>query len=148
MKLRILTATLLLAGVCSAREHDYQQGVLISRDSSACLTPQPSASTTTAVLVGDDGLPKQARGFLCQEYILQSDHMTFRIRPRDEKHPVVLPVGEIAQFRVGKGELLLRVPEISDKEHAYVVVSITPRQDTTSAAILQKQAATQTASKN
>jgi len=147
MKLRILAAGLFFAGVCSAREHDYQQGVLIKRHSSACAAPQARNSTTTSVLVGDDGLPKQTRGFLCQEYVLQSDRMTFHIRPKYEKHPVALPVGEVAQFRVGNGTLLLRVPEISDKEHAYIVLSITPREDTSSAAILQKQAATETASR-
>jgi len=148
MKLRILAAGLLCASVCSAREREYQQGVLVRRDSSACAAPQTSGATTTSVLVGEDGLPRQARGFLCQEYLLQSDRMIFRIRPKDEKHPVVLPVGEIAQFRVGKNKLLVRVPEISDREHEYFVVSIRPREDTTSTAILQKQAVTQAASKN
>lgn len=147
MKLRIIAAALLVTGVCSAKEHDFQQGVLVGRDSSSCSRPE-DLKTSTSVLVGEDGLPKQARGLLCQEYILQSDRMTFRIRQKDEKHPIALPVGEIAQFRIGKGTLTMRVPEISDKQREYIVVSITPREDTTSEAILRKQAATQTASKN
>jgi hypothetical protein len=32
--------------------------------------------------------------------VLQTDKMVYRIRPRDEKHPALLPVGEQAQFRL------------------------------------------------
>jgi hypothetical protein len=42
---------------------------------------------------------------------------------------VLLPIGETAQFRVHKDKLILRVAEADDKERAYIVVSMTPRQD-------------------
>jgi hypothetical protein len=131
MKIRAIAVCLLFAETCSAREHDYQQGTVIAVDSSPCAQLTPSATAGS-----------------CQEYILQSDHMLFRIRPKDEKHPALLPVGESAQFRVGKGALLVRVPEISGKEHPYVVISFRAREDATSASILQQQSATVTASKN
>ena len=59
--------------------------------------------------------------------------MIYRIRPRDEKHPVLLPVGEKAQFRIHKDKMLLRVEDADDKEREYSVVSMTPRRDKTSA---------------
>ena len=55
--------------------------------------------------------------------------MIYRIRPRDEKHPILLPVGENAQFRIEKDKLLLRVEDLDDKEREYSVVSMTPRRD-------------------
>jgi hypothetical protein len=71
---------------------------------------------------------------LCQEYILQSDKIIYRIRPKDDKHPVLLPIGETAEFRLHKDKLLLRVPESSDdKEREYIVVSMTPRTDASAA---------------
>jgi hypothetical protein len=150
MRACTLAVCLLFAGVCAAKEHDYQEGVLVRMDVSSCGSQEPTSSTVTGVDVG--GRQKHPPVLLCQEYILQSDHMVFRIRQKDAKHPLMLPIGEVAQFRVAKQKLMVRVPEMSDKEHAYIVVSFSPRQDTTSAAILEKQAqrasSTQSASKN
>jgi len=36
MKLRTIAICLLFAGVCSAKEHDYQKGTLLRMDSSSC----------------------------------------------------------------------------------------------------------------
>jgi len=65
---------------------------------------------------------------LCQEYVLQTDNVIYRIRPRDEKHPVLLPVGQSAQFRIEKDKMLLQVEDLDNKEREYSVVSMTPRQ--------------------
>jgi hypothetical protein len=66
---------------------------------------------------------------LCQEYILKSDRLIYRIRPKDDKHPALLPVGESAEFRIHRDKMLLRVPESDSKEREYIVVSMTPRAD-------------------
>jgi hypothetical protein len=63
---------------------------------------------------------------LCPEYVLRSDNVIYRIRPRDEKHPVLLPVGETAEFRIQKDRLFLKITEMDDKERDYSVVSMTP----------------------
>jgi hypothetical protein len=57
--------------------------------------------------------------------------MIYRIRPKDAKHPVLLPVGERAQFRLEKDKMLLRVEDLDSKEREYIVVSMTPRADNT-----------------
>jgi hypothetical protein len=64
--------------------------------------------------------------------VLQADHVTYRIQPKDDKHPVLLPVGETAQFRIHKDKMLLRVPEADGKEREYIVLSMTPRADVVS----------------
>jgi hypothetical protein len=53
----------------------------------------------------------------------------YRIRPRDEKHPVLMPVGERAPFRIQKDKMLKQVEDVDEKEREYSVVSMTPRQD-------------------
>jgi len=128
MKFRALAVCLLFAGVCSAKEHDYQKGTLLRMDSSACGTQEKGSKTVAGEIFGTDGQHKQTQEMLCQEYILQSDHVIYRIRPKDEKHPALLPIGETAQFRINKDKLILRVPESDGKEREYIVVSMTPRE--------------------
>ena len=50
----------------------------------------------------------------------------YHIRPRDEKRPALLPVGETARFRMKKDLMVLRVPEGDNKEREYEVVSASP----------------------
>jgi hypothetical protein len=47
--------------------------------------------------------------------------------PKTTDYPALLPIGETAQFRISKDKLILRVPEVNDKERDYIVVSMTPR---------------------
>ena len=127
MKPRTLAVCLLFAGVCSAKEHDYQKGTLLRMDSSTCGTQEKGSKTVAGEILGTDGEHKQTQQLLCQEYVLQSDHVIYRIRPKDDKHPALLPIGESAQFRINKDKLILRVPESDGKEREYIVVSMTPR---------------------
>jgi hypothetical protein len=148
MKLRTLAVCLLFAGICSAKEHDYQHGTLLRMDSSSCGSQEKGSKTVAGEIIGTDGQHKQTQELLCQEYILQTDHVVYRIRPKDDKHPILLPIGETAQFRISKDKLILRVPEINDKEHEYIVVSMTPREPDHVAATGTKDLPAQSASKN
>jgi len=148
MKLRTIAICLLFAGVCSAKEHDYQKGTLLRMDSSSCGSQEKGSKTMAGEILGTDGQHKKTQELLCQEYILQSDHVIYRIRPKDDKHPELLPIGETAQFRISKDKLILRVPELNDKEREYIVVSMTPREADRSAVAVQKDAPSQSASKN
>jgi hypothetical protein len=125
----VLAICLLLAGACVAKEHDYQKGTLLRMDSTSCGMQAKDSKSVAGELLGTDSQNKKTQEVLCQEYILQTDKLTYRIRPKDDKHPVLLPIGETAQFRIQKDKLILRVPEGDGKEHEYVVVSMTPRQD-------------------
>jgi len=136
----ILMASLVFAGVCSAKEHDYQKGTLLRMDSNSCGMQEKGGKSITGELLGTDSQSKKTKEVLCQEYVLQSDRVVYRIRPRDEKHPALLPIGETAQFRIHKDKLILRVPESDGKEREYTVISMTPRQD--------KDASTQAANRN
>jgi hypothetical protein len=67
---------------------------------------------------------------LCPQYLLRTDGMDYHIRPLDLKHPVVLPIGKEAEFKIKKDRLLLRVADgdKKDKEKPleYQVVSMQP----------------------
>jgi hypothetical protein len=130
MKTCALAGCLLLAGVCSAKEHDdYQKGTLLKMESAPCGMQEKGGKSITGELIGTDSQNKKTQEVLCQEYVLQAEKVVYRIRPKDDKHPTLLPIGETAQFRLHKDKLILRVPEGDGKEHEYTVVSMTPRED-------------------
>jgi hypothetical protein len=107
----------------------YEKAVLVQMDSSACGYSEKDGKTIAGEIFGTDGQHKNTKQLLCQEYVLQTDRVTYRIQPKDDKHPVLLPVGETAQFRIHKDKMLLRVPETDGKEREYIVLSMTPRTD-------------------
>ena len=59
----------------------------------------------------------------------ETERVTYRIRPKDDKHPTLLPVGEKAQFHIEKDMMKLRVEDLDSKEREYIVVSMSPRVD-------------------
>ena len=125
-----LAGCLLLAGVCTAKEHDdYQKGTLLRMESSPCGMQEKGGKSMTGEILGTDSQNKKTKEVLCQEYVLEAEKVIYRIRPNDDKHPVLLPIGETAQFRLHKDKLILRVAEGDGKEREYIVVSMTPRED-------------------
>ena len=126
---KLAVTCLCIAGIAAAKEHDYQKGTLLRMDSSSCGMQEKGGKSVAGELLGTESQSKKTKEVLCQEYILQADHVVYRIRPTDDKHPVLLPIGEVAQFRIHKDKLVLRVPELNDKEREYIVVSMTPRED-------------------
>jgi hypothetical protein len=111
----------------------YDSGTLLQMDSVQCGVDENSGKTFAGEVFGTDGAHKKTHEMLCQEYLLQSERVIYRIRPKDEKHPALLPVGERAQFRMEKDKMVLRVEDMDSKERDYVVVSMTPRESNKSA---------------
>src|SRR5215468_1657418 len=129
MRLRIVICVSLLATVAFAKEpKSRQSGKIMQMESVACGVDENSGKSVMGEIIGTDSAHKKTHELLCQEYVLQSDKVIYRIRPRDEKHPVLLPVGEKAQFRMDKDKMKLRVEDLDDKEREYTVVSMTPRE--------------------
>jgi hypothetical protein len=125
---RIAILALLSASFGYARDHQSpQSGTLLQMDSVQCGTDQKSDKSLAGEIIGTDNAHQKMHTLLCQEYLLQTDRMTYRIRPKDDKHPALLPVGEKAQFHIEKDHMKLRVEDLDDKEREYVVISTTPR---------------------
>jgi hypothetical protein len=111
-----------------------QSGTLLQMDAVECGTDQRSSKSFAGEILGTDSAHQKMQTLLCPEYLLQTDRILYRIRPKDEKHPVLLPVGEKAQFHMDKDHMRLRVEDLDDKERDYIVVSMTPRAETTQVA--------------
>jgi hypothetical protein len=108
----VLASILLTATAYGKEPKAYQSGKLLQMDSVSCAA-------------------QKTQQLLCQEYVLQTDKVDYRIRPRDAKHAVLLPVGEQAQFRLDKNKMLLRVQHLDNTERDYIVVSVGPRSEST-----------------
>jgi hypothetical protein len=130
MRTRLVIGLALLTSVAYAKEpKPHQSGKLLQMESVACGVDENSGKSLAGELLGTDSAHKKTHEMLCQEYVLQSERIIYRIRPRDEKHPVLLPVGEQAQFRMQKDKMILRVEDLDGKDREYTVVSMTPRED-------------------
>jgi len=97
-------------------------------DSSACGTQEKGAKSVAGEVLATDDQHKKTQQILCQEYPLQSEHLAYHIRPKGDKHPALLPIGETARFRLHKDMLILRTPESDGKDREYVVISMAPRE--------------------
>lgn len=111
-----------------------QSGTILQMDSIECGADQKSGKTLAGEMLGTDSAHQKMHTLLCPEYLLQTDRILYRIRPKDDKHPVLLPVGEKAQFHMDKDHMRLLVEDLDDKERDYIVVSMTPRGETTQTA--------------
>lgn len=112
---------------------DYEKGLLLSMESTSCGYAENGGKSVTGEILGTDSAHKKTQELLCQEYVLQSEHITYRIRPKDDKHPTLLPVGEAVRFRIHKDRMYLMVPEGDQKEREYLVLSMQLRPDAKSA---------------
>jgi hypothetical protein len=117
MRYRSLVLTsLFLAATAYAKDlKAYQDGKLLQMNSVEC------------GMDAKDAKKGKTHELLCQEYMVQGDQMVYSIRPKDEKHLELLPVGENAQFRLEKNKMLLRMEGPNSKEREFVVVSVKPR---------------------
>lgn len=132
MTWRLAVALLLLTSLAQARDaRFYQKGVLAEMVSVECGYDEKSGKGFAGAVLGTDSGHRKTRQLLCPEYVLRTDKVVYRIRPKEEKSPVLLPVGETAEFRFKKDLMLLRVMELDGKERKYIVVSMKPREDRT-----------------
>lgn len=130
MRKRYAVAGILLAALAYGRDpKPTQSGVLMKMSSVQCGFDEKDAQSVGSEMLGTDSSQKKTHELLCQEYVLRTDRMVFHIRPKDDKHPVLLPIGGIALFHLEKDRMLLRSEDLDDKERQYTVVSIAPRDD-------------------
>jgi hypothetical protein len=128
MRVQYILAVALVATAAQAKgPRHYQSGSLVKMESVKCGSDEKNGKSFAGEIIGTDSAHMKTHEVLCQEYILQTDTLVYKIRPKDEKHPVLLPVGEKAQFRLDKDKLVLRVEDMDDKEREYIVVSMVPR---------------------
>jgi len=131
MRVNYLLAVLLLATMVQAKQPKrYQSGRLMRMDSVKCGTDEKNGKSLAGEMIGTDSSHMKTHELLCQQYTLETSSLVYTVRPKDDKHPVLLPIGENAQFRLQKDKMLLRVEDMDDKEREYIVVSILPKGQT------------------
>ena len=63
---------------------------------------------------------------LCPQYLIRTDEMDYRVRPKDMKHPAILPVGHGVVLKMKKDSMLLRASDGDKKIREYEVVGVEP----------------------
>jgi len=135
MKKVMLLCVLSFAAMAAAGEKSYQSGTLQEMTAVECGLEEKSSTSFVGEVLGTDSAHSKTRKMLCQQYLLKTNNVMYRIRPRsEEKHPALLPVGERVLFRLKKDRMVLRVPEGDDKERDYDIVSMEPVEKTTTTA--------------
>ncbi len=87
MRYKWVLTTILLAAVAHANEPKrYETGELLQMDSVECGVDENSGKSFAGEVLGTDSAHKKTHALLCQEYLLQTDHVIYRIRPKDDKH--------------------------------------------------------------
>jgi len=130
MKLRLLIVIMVVACVAEAKGPQvYQKGTLVKMDSAECGVDSKGAEGIGGVLGVDGSQHTKTRQTLCQEYLLQGERLEYKIRPKEEKHPAILPVGQQAEYRIEKDIMHVRVPEMDSREREYIVVAVAQRAD-------------------
>lgn len=130
MKTKLLVICMMAGTIATAKGPlSYQSGTLVKMESAECGVDSKGAEGIGGVLGVDDSSHTKTRQMLCQEYLLRGDHLEYRIRPMEEKHPALLPIGERAEFRIVKDQMRLRVPELDSRERQFIVVAVSQRTD-------------------
>jgi hypothetical protein len=125
----ILVVGLLLTPLFAKEPRRYQSGTLLKMESVKCGTDEKNGKSFAGEIIGTDSSHMKTQELLCQQYSLATDNMLYVIRPKEDKHPALLPVGEKAQFRMDKDKMKLRVEDLDGKERDYIVISVAPKAD-------------------
>lgn len=113
----IATALILAASLAYGKDlKAYQDGSVTAMNLVACNADSKNTTENAS----------KSQDLLCQEYTLQTDQVVYSIRPADEKHSVLLPVGAQAQFRLQNMTLVVRVPSLDNKERVFLVTGVKP----------------------
>ena len=103
------------------------RGMIESMQSMPCGVKQKGLNGLGAVWGSVGVTSVSSNEKLCPQYLFRTDDLEYHIRPKDTKHPVILPIGHEAEFKINKDEIFLKVPEGSDhKTRAYHVISMEP----------------------
>lgn len=109
--------------------------VVVALAASCCAMAKNRPEYTDGRIVQMDSVPCANRGLdaasqplSCQEYTIESDLVTYHVRPAEAKHASLIAIGGTAHFRLVKDKFLLESTDGAGKEREFVVVSMKPRE--------------------
>lgn len=106
-----------------AKKAPPQHGMLVRMESMECGVHQGGLAGLGGFWASIGVTKINSEDKLCPQYLLRTDTMEYHIRPLDKKHPVVLPVGHEATFRIHKDRMFVRVEDLDKKVREYQVVA-------------------------
>jgi hypothetical protein len=114
------------AAAAKDKKKHSERGMLESMEAVPCGAKQRGLTGLGSVFgsVGVEHVNSDEK--LCPQYLLRTDEMEYEIRPIDNKHPVILPVGHEGEFKIKKDQMQLKVPDGDRKTRAYHVVGVKP----------------------
>jgi hypothetical protein len=128
-----LSVFLLLSPRAVAKEKKGQRGMLESMQSVPCGAKERGVTGLGSMVASLGVEHVNSHEQLCPQYLLRTDEMDYHIRPMDQKHAVVLPVGREAEFRIKKDRMFLKIPDGGkgyNKDLDYQVVAMQPHDAT------------------
>jgi len=129
MGFKLAAVVLTLSAIaCAGSSAQRQSGVLTQMSSAPCASGQDSTSQAKAAALVAVSTAGNIQSSFCQEYVVQSDRVTFRIQAKEGKRAMLLPVGGIALFRLQQDKMILRAVDLDNKDREYIVVSMIPRE--------------------
>ena len=132
----ILMSALLLAVPCFAGGKKHRERAMIEKMEAVPCGAKERGLTGLGSIWASAGITHvNSDEKLCPQYLLRADDMEYEVRPKDLKHPVVLPVGQEVVFKIKKDCLLLKVPDGDQKMRAYQVVAMKPANPDTEAQV-------------
>lgn len=109
------------------KNKDLKRGIIEKMEAVPCGAKQRGLSGLGALWASAGITHVNSNEKLCPQYLLRTDDMDYEIRPLDLKHATLLPIGQEGEFRISKNEMLLTMPEGSDrKQRDYEVVAMNP----------------------
>jgi hypothetical protein len=124
----ILLALASAAPLCAGnKKNEPKRGMLEKMEAVPCGAKQKGLSGLGSFWASAGVTHINSDEKLCPQYLLRTDDMDYQIRPDDLKHPIVLPVGHEAVFRISKNRMILSIPEDGGpKGLNYEVVAMNP----------------------
>jgi len=121
-----LAAVLISTNAGAKEKKRPPRGMIESMQSLPCGVKQKGLNGLGAVWGSIGVTSVNSNEKLCPQYLFRTDEIEYHIRPEDSKHPVLLPIGHEAEFKVKKDKILLKVADGDKKTRAYKVISMEP----------------------
>ena len=129
ISIALLLATAAIAIPATAggkKKKDQTRGMLERMEAVPCGAKQRGLTGLGSIWASAGVTHVNSEEKLCPQYLLRTDEMDYEIRPADNKHPAVLPVGHEVIFKIKNDKMTVKVPDGDSKTRNYKVVSMKP----------------------
>ncbi len=116
-----LAFTLLVPLTAAAKKKPYQEGRIISMQSSTCGYNRGGGNLLATAVLGTNTGGGKAKVLLCKNYTLVSNGVRYTIRPKQDNAPL-LDLSTPVLFRIDKDKIRLH-PEGEKHDRVYLVLA-------------------------